>query len=157
MIEFCGQLSDKVVHYMLKQEAISGVIISLIILMVVVIITIILGLMWDWIVLLCNIIPVLMIILTLFCYRKPTKKLRNLIMPNRVCILEDTIECENGHFYHIRFLSDIKKIIDFGEWYHIIFKYAERNQCFVCQKTLISKGTIEDFEKLFEGKINRKF
>lgn len=51
-------------------------------------------------------------------------------------------------------VSKVAKVIDMGGWYHIIFHYGQ--SYFICQKNLIVKGTIKEFEKLFEGKIEVK-
>lgn len=53
-------------------------------------------------------------------------------------------------------LSRVKKVIDAGEWYYIIFKFGDIGNSWICQKNLLTQGTIEDFEKLFETKIVRK-
>ena len=47
-------------------------------------------------------------------------------------------------------------IIDYGEWYYVKFNLGDRDPYFVCQKDLLKNGTIEEFEALFEGKIERK-
>lgn|GEM_PF-2504130 len=72
----------------------------------------------------------------------------------------------DGYFItqHLKTISDVRKVIDYGEWYEIVF-YGRKNGYYadeknllycICQKDLIVTGTIEDFEKLFEGKIIRK-
>lgn len=48
-------------------------------------------------------------------------------------------------------LKKIKKVLDEGDCYYLI--YADINNCIICQKNLIKEGTIEEFEKLFQGKI----
>lgn len=55
-----------------------------------------------------------------------------------------------------KFISRVKRVIDAGEWYYIIFKFGDIGNSWICQKNLLTQGTIEDFEKLFEGKIVRK-
>ena len=67
---------------------------------------------------------------------------------------EETIvrQCENGNeAFHM--ISTIKSVEDYGEWYYFIFNYADRDPYFICQKSLLSKGTIEKFEELFADKI----
>ena len=54
-------------------------------------------------------------------------------------------------------LSRVKKVIDAGEWYYIVFKWSGINTNFVCQKNLLQQGTLEEFEALFEGKIVRQY
>lgn len=55
-------------------------------------------------------------------------------------------------------LSKVKKVIDTGDWYYVIFnRINDISASFVCQKDLIREGTLEQFEALFEGKIVRKY
>ena len=54
-------------------------------------------------------------------------------------------------------LSKVKKVIDVGDWYYIIFRLGDISTSFVCQKDLLREGTLEAFEALFEGKIVRKY
>ena len=42
----------------------------------------------------------------------------------------------------IKPLSKVKKCIDYGNWYCIIFKYGGIDTCWVCQKNLLTKGSI---------------
>ena len=53
-------------------------------------------------------------------------------------------------------LDDIKKVVDMGDFYKIYFYFPHKSNLFVCQKDLIIKGTIEEFEELFSAKIMRK-
>ena len=53
-------------------------------------------------------------------------------------------------------IDDVKKIIDYGEFYDFVFTFSARDIYFVCQKDLLVCGTIEEFESLFEGKIERR-
>lgn len=52
-------------------------------------------------------------------------------------------------------LNKVKKVIDSGDWYYVVFKWGNISNAFVCQKDLLREGTIEQFESLFEGKIKR--
>ena len=46
------------------------------------------------------------------------------------------------------------KVVDYGEFYYILFaeSFAAVDDC-ICQKSLLRSGTTEEFEKLFEDKI----
>ena len=77
-------------------------------------------------------------------------------MPRRVEIGEDYISIECDLYSQIEDLSSIKEVVDWGEWYHIRFYFPGVCPYFVCQKDLITQGTIEEFEKLFEDKLVRK-
>ena len=56
-----------------------------------------------------------------------------------------------------RSIDDVKKVIDMGRFYDIIFYFPNQWANCICQKDLIVEGTIEEFEKLFEDKIVRKY
>lgn len=56
----------------------------------------------------------------------------------------------------VKSVEKVKAVIDVGEWYYIIFKFGDIGNSWVCQKDLLTKGTIDEFEKIFEGKIVRK-
>lgn len=53
-------------------------------------------------------------------------------------------------------VEHIKKVIDYGDYYYISFRYPHKIIGCLCQKDLIVQGTIEDFERFFNGKIIRK-
>lgn len=59
-----------------------------------------------------------------------------------------TTSVKNQKSYKI---SNVKKIVDYGDSYGIIFYHQIIN--IFCQKDLLTEGTIEEFEELFEGKI----
>ena len=52
-----------------------------------------------------------------------------------------------------RSLSKVKKILDCGEVYYIIFRFGDITNAWICQKDNIVNGTIEDFQALFQSKI----
>lgn len=49
-------------------------------------------------------------------------------------------------------INDINEIHDMGMFYYL----PETTDIVLCQKSLLVEGTIEEFEKLFEGKIIKK-
>ena len=50
----------------------------------------------------------------------------------------------------------ITKVEDYGEYYYLFVHRWESTHGIVCQKDLLVEGTLEEFEKLFAGKIIRK-
>ena len=80
-------------------------------------------------------------------------------MPSTILIDmdEQTIETMgNGKIcYKCHKIQDVKKILDYGEFYAIIFYFPNADRRFICQKDYIVQGTIEEFEQLFKGKIVR--
>ena len=55
-----------------------------------------------------------------------------------------------------RLIADAAKVIDYGDFYYISFPFGKISNNFVCQKDLLTQGTLEEFEALFEGKIVKK-
>ena len=55
--------------------------------------------------------------------------------------------------------TGIKQIADYGEFYQIKLYFAAyvgfEFNIFICQKDLITKGTLEEFEKMFDEKLVR--
>ena len=58
---------------------------------------------------------------------------------------------------HTRLIDEVKLVNDFEEFYEIIFPFGKKSTNFICQKKLLVKGTLAEFEKLFEGKIVKKY
>lgn len=82
-----------------------------------------------------------------------TKKEKEKITPQRVYIDGDMIVSKSNAAADTRFMKDVKEVRDYGEFYYFVFKaYSYR---FVCQKDLLTQGTIEEFETLFTGKIKK--
>ncbi len=55
-----------------------------------------------------------------------------------------------------KLISDVKIVNDYGEFYELIFPWEKGiNNHFICQKDLLTKGSLDEFEALFEGKIKK--
>jgi len=83
-----------------------------------------------------------------------SKKEQQAIIPN--CIYTDgkTIVCVTEKAQIKRFISDVKTVYDCKTYYELTFKFGKFSSQFICQKDLLTQGTIEEFEALFEGKID---
>lgn len=68
----------------------------------------------------------------------------------------EEILIHSNYSSHVYKTSKVKKIYDNGSYYYICFNRWDISKGIVCQRNLIIEGTIEEFEKLFEGKIVRK-
>ena len=53
-------------------------------------------------------------------------------------------------------ICKVKKVVDYGAYYFIYMRRLDPNNGIVCQKDLLTEGTIEEFEELFKDKIIRK-
>lgn len=77
-----------------------------------------------------------------------TKPFKITIDPDEQTIVYEA-KNEEEHFF---MFDSIESVYDYGEYYHFW-----QGDMFLCQKSLIVQGTIEEFEKLFEEKIIRKY
>ncbi len=79
-------------------------------------------------------------------------------LPTRVTIDDEALRrYGNGEEnYAGREVIDVKKVIDRGNFYEIIFYFPHKDCFFICQKNLIVEGTIEEFEELFADRLVRK-
>lgn len=77
-------------------------------------------------------------------------------IPKRISIMDNKMVCVSDDFTEKRSIELVKKVYDYGEFYFISFYFGKTSCYFICQKSLLTQGTIEDFEKLFDGKIVRK-
>ena len=89
-------------------------------------------------------------------YRFLPTDLQKVQMPTKVMLMQDIMISKGKDFEYGRYYDDVKKVIDCGEWYHIVFYFPHKNVYFICQKDLIKEGTIEEFEEIFKDKIVRK-
>lgn len=158
MIEFSGELSGACRRYVLRRSAILKMMPMLFALIVVglILCPIVLPLLnvaWYFAPFLC--IP---LVLVWVLSELPIRK-KNLdrILPVQLTVTEDGDIISRGAAYEeIMTVEGVNRVLDFGEWYHISFGLIADGGHFVCQKSLISQGTIEAFEGLFEGKFVKK-
>ena len=96
------------------------------------------------------------IVYILIAVRIHTPKGRKALTPNRIYITDNKMVCITDKLTEKRSVELVKKVYDYGEFYFISFYFGKISCNFICQKSLLTQGTIEDFEKLFDGKIVRK-
>ncbi len=85
-----------------------------------------------------------------------SKKSKLPLTPKKIFTDNEYIVCQGDNFEEYRLIEDVDKVIDYANFYYICFPFGNKSDKFVCQKSLIAKGTIEEFEALFEGKIERR-
>lgn len=103
-------------------------------------------------------IIILSIILFAILYMLPriqTKKEKEKIIPRRVYIENDIITCQSNALVESRTIQDVKEVRDYGDFYYLEFPFGKYSYRFVCQKDLLTQGTLADFEFLFAGKIKK--
>ncbi len=78
-------------------------------------------------------------------------------LPSRIEIIPDkTIKSQCKKKTYICSIHNVRKVVDYGDFYSIRINQQLEYGPFLCQKDLLSKGSIEEFEKIFENKIVRK-
>ena len=156
MIKFQGELSLKSKAFLFKKSIISNFIILTLPACFLLALAFLLANTIKNIIYIC-VALILFLFLLAFVYEnsKEAKKEREV---QTVCIIDNEIEMyKNGTIdYQRKQLDDVKEVLDMGEFYWISF-YLPKSIYFICQKNLISEGSIEEFEKLFRDKIVKKY
>ena len=152
MIVFEGELSEKCKEFVLNRESRNAFIAGAVVALPLLIANVILGIV-HYVYLIA--LP-LWVIFPFLMGIKPKAKSFQYILPKRIKISEETLDSEGESFHETKSISDIKEVINYGQFYQFIFKFPNKSNRFYCQKDLIVEGTLEEFEKLFEGKIVRK-
>ena len=154
MIEFNGYLTGAAEAYFHKRTKAFGrkiIIASLLILFPGILVTGIKmhakALIWGY----CT----LFVAIPLLTLIPKSKKERISITPKRIFTEDDCIICVADRYTESSFIADAKTLRDFGEYYEIVFPFGKVSDKFVCQKNLLTKGTLEEFEALFAGKLIR--
>ena len=95
-------------------------------------------------------------VLLLLMARIPkSKREREAITPNRIYTEQGKIVCVAQRYTERRNIADVKCVRDFGEFYELVFPFGKVSEKFICQKDLLTKGTLEKFEALFGDRIIR--
>ena len=162
MFEFTGTISAEAEKHMWKQEKLLGVFILYIgiTLLLPIIILISIGLketieFETWKVLLpyCS----LYVIIPLVALMPKNKKEKEKYRTQMVFSDDEYIVAIQGNGKEeCKHIADVKSCVDYGEFYQLLFPIGNISYSFICQKNLLTKGTLEEFESLFEGKIIRK-
>lgn len=90
-------------------------------------------------------------ILTYTLLKKDMKK----NLPKKIYIEDDLIFYISDAYTEGKTVGNVKEVHDYGEFYVMTFSAKNKASIFICQKDLLTKGTLEEFEALFEGKIVR--
>jgi len=151
MIEFNGEISGNSRKFIFRTQSRAMLIATSITAVIFLIPTILAAIYWDALALLF-IIPLAMMVGFSFIHYDN-------FVPKRIFIdtEEETIVhlSKQGERFHI--LSSVKCVKDYGEWYHFEFNYSDRDMYFVCQKSLLTEGSIEEFEELFADKLVKTY
>ena len=94
-------------------------------------------------------------ILPIICFIPKGKKEHLSMLPKRIYTRDNHIVCVADKYTDSKLISDVTKVLDYGEFYELCFPFGKLSEKFICQKDLLSRGSIGEFEKLFKGKILR--
>ncbi len=153
MIKFYGSISEDNKKILVRKEKVILFFASLIPVLIGIGITIALAIKIDLLALIFLIPLLFFLSIPLF---PVSKKTLSLMIPHQIIIDDEIIISEGENFKCYKNLVDIKKIVDYGTYYYIFFKWPKKSYRFLCQKNLLLNGTIEDFEKRFV-KIERRY
>lgn len=86
----------------------------------------------------------------------PIKKEQYKLFSKNITIAKDGEMVAETHFGEIlRAVSQVEEVVDVGGGYIIKFYHEHRTDFFLCQKDLLVKGTLDEFENFFKDKITR--
>lgn len=153
MICFRGNLSEEN-KKRLNQGMVIINVITVAILSIIIAVSVTIAVIYDDVIwsIIYVIIPIMLALSTL----PPPKTKQDLVCPTEICIEDKTISIVGNTFHQEREISQIKKIKDVGTCYIIIFKFPNKSFHCLCQKDLITEGTLEQFENRFAELIVRK-
>lgn len=154
MIEFCGNLQGQARKFAIKQMNKISVVASIIVAVLVAIAAVLLAVFVDIIILVFLVLSPAVVLAAIFA--KPSKEAEANYFPKQIHIYKDTLVCKGENFEYERELSFVESVVDYGEFYQILFDIEHECDKFICQKNLITQGSLDDFEQLFNGKIERK-
>ncbi|MDE7405873.1 MAG: hypothetical protein K2M89_03245 [Clostridiales bacterium] len=155
MITFSGEVSDNAKLYKKKVGANAFMIGACIFSVIFCIPVLLFCIYCDWLAAMFF-APFAVIVIAGIVYRFAPTNISKVQAPFKVEIMPDIMLCTGKTFEHARYYDDVKKVIDCGEWYHMVFYMGQKNYDYICQKDLITEGTIEEFEEYFKDKLVRK-
>lgn len=150
MIEFSGKISNETKKYLLKKSAKVSIVANIIIFAIVFPIIVTTSINDNLIILLAGICSIIFFSCLPFMVIKDN-------VPVKIEIQDDILIAYHiKGKYEIRDVQDIKEIINNEKWYDINFYFPHKSICFICQKDLLTKGTIEEFESFFSNVLIKK-
>lgn len=99
---------------------------------------------------------VLLLLLPLFGFIPLGKKDYMSMSPKRIIIRDDHMISMSEKDSVSRYVREVSKVIDHEEFYEICFPWRKFSERFICQKSLLKKGSLRMLEELFEGKMIKK-
>ena len=155
MVEFKGQLTGAAEKRFLKRVADVGQFIFLAMSILISPVVIRLSIR-EQSMLPISVYLIFIVVILLIARIPKSKKEREAITPKRIYTEENKIVCVAERYVEYRKIADVKCVRDFGEFYELVFPFGKISEKFICQKSLLTKGTLKEFEALFADKMIRK-
>lgn len=97
-----------------------------------------------------------LVLIPLLFFIPQSKKEKLAVLPKKIYTDHEHIVCIAERYTDSKLIADVKEVIDHGEYYELSFPFGKLSDKFICQKDLLTKGTLSEFESLFKGKIRKK-
>lgn len=98
-------------------------------------------------------LPIVFLILTIIS--KSFNQIFSRSLPQNISITSGEIVYQTSHSSQIIKVDSVKKVYDFGAYYDIVTTNILNGTSHICQKDLVVQGTLENFEEIFDGKIEK--
>ena len=155
MIIFDGYLSGNANEFYIKKMMNAGSKLLLILIALSIPMWVLLSIITDTFIEVMVAVLVFFILSPLVFHVCITKKEKQRINLKKVSICDGEIKAISEKTTIRNPISKVKAVNDYGEFYEVVFPSIYITAIYVCQKNLISKGSIEEFEAVFSDKIVR--
>lgn len=155
MVEFTGYLTGAAEKYYRKKVMVTGIkliFFSLGLLLPVVVWIVSMMQFWGFL----TFYLIFLALSPLLAFALTTKKLLRPMTPRKITVEDEYIVVVADKCTESKLIADAKVVRDYGTFYDIVYPFGNYSEKYVCQKDLLTKGSLEEFEALFEGKIERK-
>lgn len=150
MIEFNGYITGKAEQFFFKKGrkiAVKIMLLAETCIFFPLILFAVRGAQWDLLIL----FGAMYVLLPLTFFIPKTKKEKRALLPKRIYTDGESITCVTEKGVESKFIGDEKEVIDHGEFYEIVYPIGKVSDKFVCQKDLLTQGSLEKFEGLFRN------
>lgn len=156
MIEFKGTLAEHTLKFYHKRFIKENMSISMFFfVMCIPACTFILSFIMPLKYIVCIVFPILFLIAIFMPYLK-LKLSKDRFVPEHITINNGVIICVKDQFTDSLNVEQIKAVKDYGEYYTLtVAGFFRPSAHLICQKDLLTQGTIEEFEALFADKIKK--
>lgn len=152
MIIFSGEISGECKRFLLRRKSRLEFLANLLVSTIFLIPTVLLAIFWKPIILVFLAPYIAFIAIPLIPISEKEQKK---FIPTKIIFdtEEESVVLQGDNFERFHMFYAIETVKDYGLWYDLQFKYGDKDVFAVCQKDLLTNGTLEEFEKLFEDKI----